>query len=77
VWEDPAQRADVVTWVRGTHSDLEPFAHGAYINLADTMDEKALQLTYGPDKYAKLQKIKAKYDPKNVFNLNQNIKPAK
>ena len=55
----------------------EAFAHGSYVNLADTMDEKALQLTYGPEKFAKLQKLKAKYDPNNVFHFNQNIRPAK
>ena len=64
-------------WVRGLWDSLVPYSHGAYVNLSDTQDEAMLKVTYGPEKYAKLQKIKAKYDPENVFNLNQNIKPAK
>lgn len=76
IWDEPADREAAVQWVRGLWSDLEPFAHGAYVNLSDTQDESALRVTYGPEKYAKLQRIKAKYDPQNVFNLNQNIKPA-
>jgi len=75
-WPEDAQRADVVDWVRSSSTALEPFAHGAYVNLSDTQDEAALKRTYGAAKFAKLQALKAKYDPDNVFCLNQNIKPA-
>jgi hypothetical protein len=77
VFDEPAERDGAVKWTRGIFSALEPFAHGAYVNLSDTQDESTLKITYGPEKYAKLQRIKAKYDPDNVFSLNQNIKPAK
>ena len=77
IWEEPADRPGRVQWVRDMWAALEPHAHGAYINLSDEQDEADLKVTYGPEKYAKLQRIKAKYDPENVFNLNQNIKPAK
>jgi FAD/FMN-containing dehydrogenase len=39
------------------------------------MSETKLVNSYGKAKYEKLGKIKAKYDPDNVFRLNQNIKP--
>ena len=77
IYDEPAGRAGIVQWVRGIWGALEPFAHGAYVNLSDEQDESALKTTYGAEKYARLQRIKAKYDPSNVFNLNQNIKPAK
>jgi FAD/FMN-containing dehydrogenase len=39
------------------------------------MNETVLVTSYGRAKYEKLAKLKAKYDPENVFRLNQNIKP--
>lgn len=77
IWDDPAERAATAQWARGFWDALVPYAHGAYVNLSDDQDESALKTTYGTEKYARLQRIKAKYDPDNLFSLNQNIKPAK
>jgi hypothetical protein len=77
IWDDPEQKASAVKWVRGLSSALEPHGRGAYVNLTDHQDESELKVTYGPAKYAKLQRIKAKYDPENVFRLNQNITPTR
>ena len=76
IWEEPSGRDGAVQWVRDTWSALEPFAHGAYVNLSDEQDEAALRVTYGAAKYARLQELKRKYDPSNLFRLNQNIRPA-
>ena len=76
IWDEPAEKEGAVKWVRGLWGALEPHAHGAYVNLSDEQDEAALKQTYGAEKYARLQRIKAKYDPDNVLSLNQNIKPA-
>ena len=65
-----------VTWGAESHSyTAEQLAKG--VNLADDLDEAALKTTYGAEKFAKLQRIKGKYDPENVFRFNQNIKPVK
>ncbi len=77
VWDEAQRRDNAVRWTRDTWSALEPYAHGAYVNLSDTQDEAELKVTYGAEKFAKLQRIKAKYDPGNFFSLNQNIRPAK
>jgi len=77
IWDDPSEKPTRVQWTRGIWDALVPFAHGAYVNLSDNQDEAALRITYGARKYARLQSIKAKYDPDNLFRLNQNIKPAK
>jgi hypothetical protein len=75
VWSTPAEKAEVVRWVQATRDNLQPFAHGVYINqLGDTSDQ-LVRSGYGPN-YARLVEIKKKYDPKNVLRLNQNIKPS-
>jgi FAD/FMN-containing dehydrogenase len=54
---------------------MEPFAKGAYVNaLADTGDD-VISRVYRPEKLARLAGLKRKYDPDNVFHLNQNIRP--
>ncbi len=62
--------------MRGFWAALEPCSQGAYVNLSGNLDEASLRRIYGAEKYARLQRIKAKYDPGNVFRLNQNIAPA-
>jgi len=77
IWQDPAQRSACAEWVRGFWGALAPRANrGVYVNLADDLDEATLKATYGAEKYARLQRVKAKYDPRNVFHYNQNIPPA-
>jgi hypothetical protein len=76
IWDEDHERSRVVDWVRGAYEALQPWSQGAYVNLSDAQDESTLKMTYGAAKYARLQRIKAKYDPTNVFCLNQNITPA-
>ena len=65
-------------WVRSLWSALRPFAQdsGGYVNSMTDNDEDRVRASYGPTKYERLARIKAKYDPGNVFHLNANIKPA-
>ncbi|MDD7968967.1 FAD-binding oxidoreductase [Actinomycetospora lemnae] len=69
----PVERA----WVRGLFDALAPHAmgRGAYINGMGGDDAHRVPSAYG-DKYARLQRIKAQYDPENVFHRNTNILPA-
>lgn len=68
-------------WVRAYWAALRPYANGAgsYINfLADTDAEadSRIRASYGSVKYERLARIKAQYDPENVFHLNANIRPG-
>ena len=73
-WGAPAEKASAVQWVKALRDNLQPFAHGVYVNqLGETSDE-LVRASYGSN-YARLVEIKKKYDPENVLRLNQNIKP--
>jgi len=68
---------DLKTWGRGYWEAVHPFnMGGAYINfMSDDENDDRLQATYGPN-FKRLQEVKKKYDPKNLFRVNQNIRPA-
>jgi hypothetical protein len=77
MWEDPADNDKNIAWVRGYHEALEPYsAEGGYINFMDGDDQSRIKANYRGN-YERLAAIKAKYDPTNLFHLNQNIQPAK
>jgi hypothetical protein len=65
-------------WVRSLWNALRPFAKdsGGYVNSMTDNDEDRVRASYGPTKYDRLARIKARYDPDNIFHLNANIKPA-
>ena len=65
-------------WVRSFWDALLPYAmgSGSYVNSIAEDDEDRVRASYGPAKYERLARIKAKYDPDNVFHHNANIKPA-
>lgn len=76
VWDEAGDREPAVAWARAFARGTDQFSLGStYVNMGDTLTEERLIKTYGEAKYGKLAGIKAKYDPENVFRLNQNIKP--
>jgi FAD/FMN-containing dehydrogenase len=80
IWLDPAVKADNVKWVRDLWGAMQPYSSGGvYVNyLGQEADEGAdrVKSAYGPEKYTRLVALKEKYDPTNLFHLNQNIKPS-
>jgi len=76
MWEDPADNEKNIAWVRAYHEALQPFdADGGYINFMDGDDQGRIKANYRGN-YDRLVAAKAKYDPGNLFHLNQNIRPA-
>jgi hypothetical protein len=66
-------------WVRGLWEALRPHAIGSgdgYINGITDFSDDRVRHSYGPAKYERLTRIKAQYDPGNLFHLNANIRPA-
>ena len=73
---DPANKEMISKWAKDYFDALHPYsAGGAYVNFMMDEGEDRVKATYGGN-YARLAKIKAKYDPTNLFRVNQNIKPA-
>jgi hypothetical protein len=66
----------ISTWAKDYWNAIHPFsAGGAYVNFMMDEGEERVKATYGKN-YSRLAKIKKKYDPANLFRVNQNIKPA-
>jgi FAD/FMN-containing dehydrogenase len=76
-WAQAADTERCVGWARETYEAMAPFRAGVrYVNyLNDDEGADPGAAAYGPN-YARLRAVKAKYDPANVFHLNQNIPPA-
>ena len=75
-WVDPAEDAERMASARAFGAALEPFASGAYVNALFEADEAGVRRAYGDAKLGRLAALKRRYDPGNVFHLNQNIAPA-
>jgi FAD/FMN-containing dehydrogenase len=76
-WLDPAENGRNIAWARESYDVMRPsFTPGRYVNyLGDDDGEDAVAAAYGPN-YQRLRTLKAKYDPTNLFHLNQNIRPV-
>jgi FAD/FMN-containing dehydrogenase len=73
---DPANKEKITKWSKDYFDALHPYsAGGAYVNFMMDEGEDRVKATYGGN-YQRLAEIKAKYDPTNLFRVNQNIKPS-
>jgi FAD binding domain/Berberine and berberine like len=78
-WTDPGQDTENIGWARSLWTAAQPFVSSAvYANhLSADEGQGRVQAAYGSEKFAKLAKLKAKYDPANFFSQNHNIAPQK
>jgi FAD/FMN-containing dehydrogenase len=79
IWEDPAEDAEQIAWTRRYADALLPasFSGAGYANYApvdETPDR--VRAAFGVERYRRLEAIKRRYDPDNVFRYNLNIKPG-
>jgi FAD/FMN-containing dehydrogenase len=76
-WDDAGLDQDYIGRTRAIVDEIGPWAgDGVYLNMLnfDEMD-RVVEALGGPEKYAKLGRIKARYDPENLFRINYNIAP--
>jgi len=74
VWDDPAEDPRCVAWGRSTAAALS--SHSLQVNYVNEQtDTGVAQGAYGEEKYNQLARLKWRYDPTNLFRLNQNIEP--
>ena len=76
-WAEPVGTEREVQWARETHAAMSRFyGTGRYVNYQSDEGPDVVAAAYGAN-YARLCDMKAKYDPQNVFHLNQNIAPMR
>ena len=79
LWMEPDEQTAQahIAWARGLAEDLEPHVvDGVYLNYTSDEGEDRVRSSYGEEKYARLVALKDRYDPGNLFRLNQNIAPS-
>lgn len=75
-WDSADSSTDHVGWTRALWTELHRLATGVYVNFLGDEGENRIVQAYGEDKYRHLAEIKARWDPGNLFHINQNIQPA-
>ncbi len=74
-WHRPDERAPAERWVADVGAAFRPWARRAYVNYLAPSPPARIREVYGVN-YARLARIKAQYDPANLFRSNQNVLPA-
>lgn len=76
-WTDSTASEKNKCWARDFYFHMQPFsAQKVYVNYLDREPQEEIKAAYSPENYARLVNLKNKYDPTNVFRLNQNIRPT-
>ncbi len=74
-WENPDDDDRCIGWARDFFDETRRFADGVYVNFLSDEGEQRVKEAYGAKTYNRLARLKAKYDPTNLFRMNQNIRP--
>jgi FAD binding domain/Berberine and berberine like len=77
LWADPADTERNIAYTKDIAGAMKPWTAGrAYLNFISDESLHRVEAAFGPEKFPKLQALKTKWDPTNVFRHNQNIPPA-
>ena len=76
MWDDPSAMDENVAWVKGVTSKLgSHVATGISLNFQTEIYDERLRESWGSAKVERLRSLKERYDPTNLFRLNQNVAP--
>lgn len=77
IWEGSADSERHIAWAKETAQAMAPFSQpGIALNFTSDVGDSRVRSTYGPEKYRRLVAVKDEWDPDNVFQSNQNIRPS-
>jgi Berberine and berberine like len=77
MWADPTDPEKHLRWAREIYDAMQPWtSERTYLNFIGDEGEERVRTAYDPEKFRRLIALKDKYDPGNLFRLNQNIKPS-
>ena len=75
-WDNQSDDEKSLAWARGFWEATKTYSHGVYVNFISDEGEERVRDAYSDDTWERLITVKNKYDPMNLFRLNQNIKPT-
>jgi FAD/FMN-containing dehydrogenase len=75
LYQNPAEKSTHETWVANLAAAIRQSDGGVYVNFLGNEDEAQIRAAYPGKTWDRLRQVKAKYDPANLFRLNQNIPP--
>jgi FAD/FMN-containing dehydrogenase len=76
MWSNPGENDRQIKWTREFAAAMEPFGDGVYVNFLGEEGQDRVRAAYGGEKYKRLVALKDRYDPTNLFRLNQNVRPS-
>jgi len=76
-WDNAEDDQRCIAWARDFFENTRQFAEGVYVNFLSEEGEERVKDAYNKETWDRLVQLKNKYDPTNLFRMNQNIKPSK
>lgn len=74
-WQNTSDDAKAMKWARDFHKATEPFSQGVYVNFLSEEGAARVKQAYTTEVWDRLVECKRKWDPENLFRMNQNISP--
>ena len=75
-WQDVSDDKRAIAWARDFHEATRPFSQGVYVNFLSEEGADRVKEAYTQEVWDRLVEAKNKWDPENVFRMNQNIAPS-